>query len=672
MSTSTKKGKSNLSRRQAPGLTEPLAGLDQDELASSVAGESVDEQSVSQAGGEEPVARSAKKTTRGRSALKVEEVPEEEASAPAEVAALPEDNMAPKNIFVRFGYLIWFLVTSPFIYLKEIFLLAFRGLINFGRYALRSATMPSKFETGKNLFWLAVCGGLLYLLFTQWPPGSAILQQEITSVSSETQKIIVDERAVKQLRAEVSEQFKVVADEIGSLRKNLKASDDKSTQMFDLIQQLTKASDEMGKWVKAAESDADSRSGANKADLQQLREQTAAMSQQLAALGTLEARQNSTLESALIDLEKKLVALQDERDAKLRAEIKRVEQQYLTVVSTQDGKVQAVEPDEGKIREIAEAVLKNVAGKHWDSVTSSTLAAISEDNLKRLIRESLSADSQILKTLYENHIRSHVTSEATKTAAEVASHLIAEAANTITGNGGDSGTKQPEEPVETKPKEQPQQQHVAPDYVSFSKDDIVKLVSEQMEKYIVGGVAMPDFALRKAGASVVPHLTQSRHFPSNPEGSSFKKLLASIIPPAPRSGPEEALKPVLTASDCWPFYGGSANLTVELACPVKPTHITIDHIHHKLTPHSTSAPKSFKVFSLSAVNGPSPRKQLLGHYTYQKDTNQNVQTFPVMYPADSFVPFVTLEIEDNWGHWYTCLYRFRVHGEPSDTCKSKI
>jgi hypothetical protein len=33
-------------------------------------------------------------------------------------------------------------------------------------------------------------------------------------------------------------------------------------------------------------------------------------------------------------LEKKLVALQDERDAKLRAEIKRVEQQYLTVVST--------------------------------------------------------------------------------------------------------------------------------------------------------------------------------------------------------------------------------------------------------------------------------------------------------------------------------------------------
>jgi histone H3/H4 len=342
---------------------------------------------------------------------------------------------------------------------------------------------------------------------------------------------------------------------------------------------------------------------------------------------------------------------------------------YLWFYLQQEGKVQAVEPDEGKIREIAEAVLKSVASKHWDSVTASTLSAISEDNLKRLIRESLSADSQILKTLYENHIRSHVTLEATKTAAEVASHLIAEAASTI---AGDAATKTTEEkPVETKPKEQTQP-NVAPNYASFSKEEIVKLVSEQMEKYLLGGVAMPDFALRKAGAAVVPHLTQSRHFPTAPESGAFKKLLASIIPPSPRSGPEEALKPVLTASDCWPFYGGSANLTVELACPVKPTHITIDHIHHKLTPHSSSAPKSFKVYSLSAVNGPSPKKQLLGHYTYQKDTNENVQTFPVTYPADSFVPFVTLEVEDNWGHWYTCLYRFRVHGEPSDACKSKI
>jgi murein L,D-transpeptidase YcbB/YkuD len=162
--------------------------------------------------------------------------------------------------------------------------------------------MPSKFETGKNLFWLAVFGGLLYLLFTQWPPGAAILQ-ETTYAGSE--KITVDERAVKLLRQEVSAQFKVVADEIGSLRKNLKASDDKSTQMFTLIQQLTTASEEMGKWVKAAETDADTRSGANKADLAQLREQTATMAHQLAALGTLEARQNSTLESAVRFLDRR-------------------------------------------------------------------------------------------------------------------------------------------------------------------------------------------------------------------------------------------------------------------------------------------------------------------------------------------------------------------------------
>jgi hypothetical protein len=136
---STKKGRSNLSRRQAPGLNDALAGLDQDDIANSVAGESADEQSVSQAGGEEPAPLSAKKGSRAKSVLKVEEV-----GPDADVAALAEDSMAPKNIFVRFGYLVWFLVTSPFIYLKEIFLLAFRGLINFGRYALRSAVRKKK------------------------------------------------------------------------------------------------------------------------------------------------------------------------------------------------------------------------------------------------------------------------------------------------------------------------------------------------------------------------------------------------------------------------------------------------------------------------------------------------------------------------------------------------
>ena len=87
--------------------------------------------------------------------------------------------------------------------------------------------------------------------------------------------------------------------------------------------------------------------------------------------------------------------------------------------------------------------------------------------------------------------------------------------------------------------------------------------------------------------------------------------------------------------------------------------------------------------------------KLLGHYTYQED-GESLQTFPVMVTVEAlhslleikiystsvtvywiFSPLLFQEQNDkafqiievrvlsNWGHpEYTCMYRFRVHGEP--------
>ncbi|XP_074201572.1 SUN domain-containing protein 1 isoform X5 [Camelus bactrianus] len=56
--------------------------------------------------------------------------------------------------------------------------------------------------------------------------------------------------------------------------------------------------------------------------------------------------------------------------------------------------------------------------------------------------------------------------------------------------------------------------------------------------------------------------------------------------------------------------------------------------------------------------------QLLGQFTYDQD-GESLQTFPAPKRPEGAFQIVELRIFSNWGHpEYTCLYRFRVHGEP--------
>ncbi|XP_069870619.1 SUN domain-containing protein 3 isoform X3 [Dipodomys merriami] len=56
----------------------------------------------------------------------------------------------------------------------------------------------------------------------------------------------------------------------------------------------------------------------------------------------------------------------------------------------------------------------------------------------------------------------------------------------------------------------------------------------------------------------------------------------------------------------------------------------------------------------------------LGQFAYNK-TENTVQTFELQHEAPESLLCVKLKILSNWGHpKYTCLYRFRVHGLPSE------
>ncbi|KAL9701615.1 hypothetical protein quinque_005056 [Culex quinquefasciatus] len=107
---------------------------------------------------------------------------------------------------------------------------------------------------------------------------------------------------------------------------------------------------------------------------------------------------------------------------------------------------------------------------------------------------------------------------------------------------------------------------------------------------------------------------------------------------------------------------------IQLNSAVVVTGFSLEHISKLLAPNNQidSAPKNFSVWGLATEHDPDPVQ--LGSYVYQ-DNSAALQYFPVDEPtrpelAGRAFRIVELRIESNHGNaHYTCLYRFRVHGE---------
>ncbi|EDS43289.1 predicted protein [Culex quinquefasciatus] len=109
-------------------------------------------------------------------------------------------------------------------------------------------------------------------------------------------------------------------------------------------------------------------------------------------------------------------------------------------------------------------------------------------------------------------------------------------------------------------------------------------------------------------------------------------------------------------------------IVIQLNSAVVVTGFSLEHISKLLAPNNQidSAPKNFSVWGLATEHDPDPVQ--LGSYVYQ-DNSAALQYFPVDEPtrpelAGRAFRIVELRIESNHGNaHYTCLYRFRVHGE---------
>ncbi|XP_032728741.1 SUN domain-containing protein 1 isoform X10 [Lontra canadensis] len=185
------------------------------------------------------------------------------------------------------------------------------------------------------------------------------------------------------------------------------------------------------------------------------------------------------------------------------------------------------------------------------------------------------------------------------------------------------------------------------------------IVNNALKLYSQDKTGMVDFALESGGGSILSTRCSETYETKTALISLFGIPLWYFS-----QSPRVVIQPDIHPGNCWAFRGSQGYLVVRLSMKIHPTTFTLEHIPKTLSPtgNITSAPKDFAVYGLD--NEYQEEGQLLGQFVYDQE-GESLQMFHVLKRPDGAFQIVELRILSNWGHpEYTCLYRFRVHGEP--------
>ncbi|XP_026335398.2 SUN domain-containing protein 2 isoform X2 [Ursus arctos] len=191
-------------------------------------------------------------------------------------------------------------------------------------------------------------------------------------------------------------------------------------------------------------------------------------------------------------------------------------------------------------------------------------------------------------------------------------------------------------------------------------EEVQHIVNQALKRYSEDRIGMVDYALESGGASVISTRCSETY--------ETKTALLSLfgIPLWYHSqSPRVILQPDVHPGNCWAFQGPQGFAVVRLSARIRPTAVTLEHVPKSLSPNSTisSAPKDFSIFGFD--EDLQQEGTLLGQFTYDQD-GEPIQTFYFQDTKMATYQVVELRILTNWGHpEYTCIYRFRVHGEPT-------
>lgn len=196
--------------------------------------------------------------------------------------------------------------------------------------------------------------------------------------------------------------------------------------------------------------------------------------------------------------------------------------------------------------------------------------------------------------------------------------------------------------------------------IGVTEEQVHRIVKQALTRYSEDRISMVDYALESGGASVVSTRCSETY--------ETKTALLSLfgIPLWYHSqSPRVILQPDVHPGNCWAFQGPQGFAVVRLSARVRPTAVTLEHVPKSLSPNRTisSAPRDFAVLGFD--EDLQQEGTLLGQFTYDQD-GEPIQTFYFQDPKMASYQVVELRVLTNWGHpEYTCIYRFRVHGEPS-------
>uniref|UniRef100_A0A8C6DDU2 Sad1 and UNC84 domain containing 1 n=1 Tax=Moschus moschiferus TaxID=68415 RepID=A0A8C6DDU2_MOSMO len=185
------------------------------------------------------------------------------------------------------------------------------------------------------------------------------------------------------------------------------------------------------------------------------------------------------------------------------------------------------------------------------------------------------------------------------------------------------------------------------------------IVNNALKLYSQDKTGMVDFALESGGGSVLSTRCSETYETKTALVSLFGVPLWYYS-----QSPRAAIQPDVYPGNCWAFRGSQGYLVVRLSMMIRPTAFALEHIPKTLSPTGSiaSAPKDWAVYGLE--NEYQEEGQLLGQFTYDQE-GESLQMFVAPKKTERAFQIVELRIFSNWGHpEYTCLYRFRVHGEP--------
>ncbi|XP_053607766.1 klaroid protein-like [Plodia interpunctella] len=202
----------------------------------------------------------------------------------------------------------------------------------------------------------------------------------------------------------------------------------------------------------------------------------------------------------------------------------------------------------------------------------------------------------------------------------------------------------------------------------FDVEAVKKIVAGMLEVYDADKTGLVDYALESAGGQVVSTKCTELYQIKTKQYSILGLPVWWVY-----TTPRFALTPGAMPAECWAFQGFPGYLVVRTYAIIEVTGFSLEHMSRLLAVDGKieSAPKNFSVYGLHGEMDPEPH--LFGDYIYDAN-GTSIQYFPVKYPKTTNIggvnypvayDIIELRVESNHGNpTYTCIYRFRVHGNP--------